>query len=181
MVCRKNQDPKELRDLLQYEEDTGKLFWKIRPDWMFEHVRTARRWNGRFAGKEAFTALAGTGYRYGSIHKKMYGATRVIWAVKTGEWPKGEVDHINGDILDNRWENLRIATHSQNGKNRGAPSNNTSGYKGVSFHRKNGKWRAAIHSEGKKYHLGYFNSAELASQAYEEAAKIHHGNFARIS
>lgn len=171
----------DLKKYLICDPDRGVLFWKHRPREMFTSECSFRSWNTKYAGREAFTSCDSDGYRHGKILGFSFRAHRVIWAVKTGEWPKGEVDHINGDILDNRWENLRIATHSQNMKNRGAPSNNTSGYKGVSFHRKKGKWRAAIHSEGKKYHLGYFNSAELASQAYEEAAKIHHGNFARIS
>lgn len=88
-----------------------------------------------------------------------------------------EVDHRNGDTLDNRRSNLRICTHAENLRNRKHHSNNTSGYKGV--YQKRGKWGAAIGVNYKRIHLGYFATAEEAGQAYDTAAQHYHGQFAR--
>lgn len=90
-----------------------------------------------------------------------------------------QVDHINGDSLDNRQENLRIATMSQNGMNRTKQRNNSSGYKGVSWNSKNRKWIAQIVASGKYYYLGCFGTAELAYEAYCFAAARLHERFAR--
>lgn len=90
-----------------------------------------------------------------------------------------DVDHINGDGLDNRRCNLRIATRSQNMMNMRLPSNNTSGFKGVSWSKKAHKFKAYIQLQGKSYHLGYFNDPADAHAAYCEAAKLHFGEYAR--
>jgi hypothetical protein len=86
------------------------------------------------------------------------------------------VDHINGDRLDNRKINLRVCTDSQNLMNRGAQSNNTSGFKGVSFHQ--GKWRAIITFQKKTKHLGYYPTPREAHEAYCLCADMLHGEFA---
>lgn len=92
-----------------------------------------------------------------------------------------EVDHINGSGLDNRKENLRICTHSQNHMNSRRQSNNTSGYKGVCFYKRVKKWIAYIKYNKKRVHLGYFNAREDAALAYNEAARKYHGEFARLN
>jgi len=94
---------------------------------------------------------------------------------------KTEVDHKNGDALDNRKQNLRKSTHAQNMCNVGTPSNNTSGFKGVSWGRRENKWRSYITLHGKQKHLGFFPNKEDAAHAYDEAAKILHGEFARLN
>jgi hypothetical protein len=95
--------------------------------------------------------------------------------------PEGKmIDHRDGDPRDNRKDLLRLATSAQNLANRGAQSNNTSGHKGVSWHRARKKWLAQIKHEGKNIHLGYFTGLEEAAQAYKEAALKYHGEFARI-
>lgn len=100
------------------------------------------------------------------------------WEV-VGKPEKGfEIDHINGDTLDNRKENLRLATHAQNKHNRGKLKNNTSGIKGICWHKDRRKWHARIGIDGKRIHLGLFPTKELASQAYKDAAKKYHKQFA---
>lgn len=91
------------------------------------------------------------------------------------------IDHINGDKLDNRKDNLRVTTPSQNAMNRGSQSNNSSGYKGVIYDKARGKWRAEICFRGNRKHLGRFETAELAALAYNEAAIKYHGEFAYLN
>jgi hypothetical protein len=94
-----------------------------------------------------------------------------------------EIDHVNGDGLDNRRENLRVATHAQNASNRGVRVNNTSGFKGVhANHSGRGKqWFAYITTNYKRQHLGMFGTAEEAARAYDAAAVRLHGEFARLN
>lgn len=92
--------------------------------------------------------------------------------------PGALVDHINGDGLDNRRSNLRVCSTSQNGHNRPKTSRNSTGYKGVSWHKRYRKFAANICHERKQYSLGRFDSKEDAARAYDEAARILHGEFA---
>jgi hypothetical protein len=95
--------------------------------------------------------------------------------------PEGKfIDHRNGNPLENRKAFLRVATDSQNQYNRGIPSHNTSGHKGVSWHKPKEKWLARIRHEGKRIHLGYFTDIEEAAQAYKEAAVKYHKEFANF-
>ena len=94
--------------------------------------------------------------------------------------PDMEVDHWNLNKLDNRRLNLRICTFSENQRNRGKLSNNTSGFKGVSWHKRAHKFRAQIKLNGKQKSLGCYPTAEEASAAYVKAAHELHGNFARV-
>ncbi len=86
-------------------------------------------------------------------------------------------DHWNGIELDNRRDNLRFATVSQNGANRKISKNNKCGYKGVCFH--NGKYQASIRANDNNIYLGRFDTPQQANQAYAEAAAKHFGQFAR--
>jgi hypothetical protein len=93
---------------------------------------------------------------------------RLAWLYMTGAWPTAEIDHINGDGRDNRWQNLRNATHSLNQQNRKrAQSNNTSGELGVSRFRN--KYRAQINALGKRHYIGYFDTVAEAAEAYRRA------------
>lgn len=96
--------------------------------------------------------------------------------------PGEEVDHINGVKNDNRRANLRLATRSQNMRNvRGLMSNNTSGYRGVSWHKRTKKWSAQIGFDGRAKFLGYFTTAEAAAEAYRIAAIELYGEFSPFS
>lgn len=173
--------PEKIRELLRYEPETGRLFWKERPNDMFNLPREHIRWNSRYADKEAFASCQSNGYRIGHIHSRKYYAHRVIWVLIHGDWPRCEIDHINGINGDNRIENLREASKAQNQRNKGMMANNTSGFKGVSWNSRAKKWQALIAKGGKNRNLGQFDTPEAAHAAYCEAAKKYHGEFARTS
>lgn len=176
--------PEVLRQLLSYDPETGKLFWKVRePKWFKSdgHCgarRAAAIWNARYANKEAFTTIS-HGYPSGAIFNRRYEAHRVIWALVYGSWSEKEIDHIDGSRGNNSLINLREATSSQNKMNCGLQSNNTSGFKGVNFHSRLNRWRAYIKVNRQSKHLGYFGTREEAAAAYRVASRELHGEFAR--
>lgn len=102
---------------------------------------------------------------------------RVIINAPTGM----DVDHINGDGLDNRKINLRLVTDSENQQNRHRLSLNTSGFRGVTWHKQACKWQAGIKRNGKSYHLGLYTSPEDAARAYDEGARRIYGRGARTN
>lgn len=91
------------------------------------------------------------------------------------------VDHINGDGLDNRRCNLRPATAATNARNVGLRSHNTSGYKGVTWHKAGRKWMAQLRVDGRQVYLGLFTDPAEAASAYDAAALEHFGEFARTN
>lgn len=113
--------------------------------------------------------------RIGFLRRKNEYLHRVIMNAQDGE----QIDHIDGNGLNCTRTNMRKATHSENLRNRGAPKDNTSGYKGVSF--RLGRWRAQIVVNDKQIYLGTFDTPEQAAKAYNEAAVKHHGKFAHIN
>lgn len=157
----------ELKSRLHYNPETGLFTW----------IKTKR---ADFAGVNA-GCLNIFGYVFIKINRVVYKAHRLAFLYITGEWPNQRVDHINAIKSDNRWCNLREATNAQNMQNTDKQSNNTSGFKGVDFDKKRKKWRARCKYCGKRYNLGLYDSAYLASQAYENFAKIHYGEFYRKS
>lgn len=92
-----------------------------------------------------------------------------------------EVDHRNGNSLDNRRENLRHSTHSENARNRGKQRNNSSGFKGVYWYKRSHKWRAQIQLDGKMRYIGYFNNLVDAARAYDKKARELHGRFCHLN
>lgn len=99
-----------------------------------------------------------------------------------GDIPKGLcVDHINGDTLDNRRCNLRLATLSQNNANTGLCKKNATGFKGVVFHKKRKKWDVRLSFMGKRLHIGTFTNPQEAARAYDVAAIKHFGAYARTN
>ena len=145
------------RELLDYSPATGEFTWKQR--------RSSRSPIGGIAG-----TAHNCGYWQIQIDRKLHLAHRLAWLLQTGQWPTCEVDHINGIPSDNRWSNLREATHTENMWNIKVPATNTSGYLGVSWDVQAGKWRASIRIAGKKKVLGLFRTPEAAALAYSEAA-----------
>jgi hypothetical protein len=116
--------------------------------------------------------------RYSDGMTRILPLHRLLMGLQYGD--KQMVDHINGNPLDNRKDNLRVCNKSENGCNRGKPINNTSGYKGVHLHKETGKWRAEIRHKGKRHSLGLHATPELASDAYVKATMKYHGKFAYL-
>jgi hypothetical protein len=163
-------DARYLRTRLRYEPDTGKLFWREVGRDEFANDQHWKRFNAKYAGKAA-GAVNGEGYLFISIHYKRYSAHRIAWAIQTGDWPKNQIDHINGDRADNRIENLRDVTQSENGKNQRRNRFNKSGRAGVCWHRRDGRWTANIRHDGRLIHLGNFADFSAAAAAREAAEK----------
>ena len=156
-----------LNHLFEYDKETGNLIWKIKPSSRGHSVKV-----GDIAG-----TLKSHGYLCVGINYNSYRAHRLIFLMHKGYLPK-TIDHINGDKLDNRIENLRAATVGQNQHNRKTNANNTSGYKGVGWSKAQKKWVARITLERKNIHLGYFANVEEAAEVVRKAREELHGSFA---
>ncbi|HZS57510.1 MAG TPA: HNH endonuclease [Bryobacteraceae bacterium] len=156
-----------IQDLLRYEPETGRLYWRV------GHHRIVA---GQIAGSRHLC-----GYWSIVVARRRYLAHRIAWFLFYGEWPISRIDHINGDGCDNRIKNLRLATNSENLANGCLRSSNTSGFKGVSYIKAEGRWRSSIMKDGKQHHLGRFDNPEAAHNAYLLAAQRLFGEFARAA
>ena len=112
-----------------------------------------------------------SGYIALSVGGKKALGHRIAWLFAHGEFAQGNIDHINRDKSDNRIANLRLATFEQNAQNRLKNSKNTSGFKGVTWHKRDERWQAAITIKGKVLYLGQYKVLNDASRAYIEASK----------
>lgn len=155
----------------------GRLIWKER-EVVTQYHKT---WNAKYPGKFADTKQDKKLYRMVMIDGVYYKAHRIVWAI-CNQLDPGEmdIDHKNTVKYDNRIENLRLADFSQNKYNKGISSNNSSGYKGVSWFKREKKWVAQIWVRGRKKVIGYFNKAEDAHAAYVKESSILHGEFGRV-
>lgn len=159
---------------LSYDPKTGILIWKDAGPEFFETKNAWAIWNRRFAGTRAGSYHHRSGYRriclaVGGKKKRIIAEHRIAWLLAYGEWPRGEVDHINGDRSDNRLCNLREVDPASNMKNKATYSNNTTGACGIGWHKKNRKWTAYITADGKRKHLGCYGSIEEAVAARKAA------------
>lgn len=160
-----------LKKIAEYCPDTGVVKWKDRGPELFpkagdwaQHVSS--RWQKFRAGN-----VVGTKTQYGYlttyIDKKTYFVHRLAWALHYGEWPKGQIDHINGVKDDNRIENLRDVCSSVNAKNKRKSRRNSSGFIGVDYVKKSKRWRARISTGGRRIEIGQYKTPEEAAKAYE--------------
>ncbi|MBB4859605.1 hypothetical protein HNO88_002934 [Novosphingobium chloroacetimidivorans] len=169
--------PEELRQLLEYNPDTGSLIWRERPLALFvarggKHPhRTCAKWNAQFAGKEAFIGLDGGGYRQGTIFRRYFKANRVAWAIHHGVWPTHQIGHADGDASNIRINNLSDVPHVQVQRNCRLSKANRSGVPGVSWNKVHGKWQAFIGENGRTKSLGAFARLEDAAAARKQAER----------
>ena len=149
-----------LRELFDYDPETGVFVWRVRP-------------NGRVPAGSIAHHIDNAGYNRIGLDRRLHAAHRLAWVYMTGSHPLGQIDHINGIRHDNRWVNLRDVSKTRNIQNqRVAHSQNNTGYLGVSP--KNNKWQASIRVLNKQHYLGVFATPALAHQAYVEAKRIFH-------
>ena len=146
----KNISP--MTDNLSYDPDTGIFTWKVS--------------RGRCKAGDQAGTLDDEGYRSIQIDGKKIRAASIAWFIMKGCWPD-QVDHIDRNPDNNRWKNLRETTHQQNCYNR--KRTQASGFTGV--YPKGKRWVSKIRLDGKNHHLGTFDTPELASAAYQQAAK----------
>ena len=163
----------ELLELLDYNPETGEFRWRV---------------NGRKRKKGKLAGSKGGGrngqYLRVKINYVAYYAHILAWFYVHGYWPENQIDHWDGDTVNNRIKNLREATNQQNQGNRKLNENNTSGYKGVVWFTNDQGWSAwasRIWVNGRMLNLGYFDSKEDAALCYNEAALGYFGEYARLN
>lgn len=163
MTADRTLTAERLREVLAYNPNTGQF------------SRDGRVVPGSRAGRG--------GRRQLCIDGRMFYAHRLAWLYVHGEWPAAQIDHINGDVDDNRMANLRLATNAQNAQNRRSTSRNRAGRVGVTYDRRSGRrpWRARIMTDGRMVSLGHFATADEAVAAYEEAKRRMHPFWARAA
>ena len=192
MTSKPLPSPALLRNLIEYNPTTGKLYWKERTPDLFKTTRgkklrtaehSCKQWNQKYVGQEAFTTTAAChgGALVGTLLCRTMLAHRVAFAVYHGRWPQAEIDHINGDRRDNRISNLREASPSDQSRNMPLSRVNKSGRIGVFWITRLSKWGASIQVNGVSRWLGYHDSFDAAVSAREAAEKEHgfHENHGR--
>lgn len=157
-----------LHELLRYDPETGYLLWRI--------DRGGRR--AARVGDRAGTTTP-LGYRAICIDRLHHLEHRVIWKMHTGADPEKCIDHIDGNSLNNKLGNLRLANVSENLRNSRLRSDSSTGIKGISFDHKRLKWRAVIMVQQKYIQVGRFSNLDDAVRELGSAREKYHGDFAR--
>lgn len=157
-----------VRFLFDYDRSSGVLRWRVGIG--------GRTKSGSVAG---CASTHGRGYVTVRLFGRRFFAHVLAWVIVRGRWPNHPIDHVNNQPGDNRWCNLRKADESENRANSGRYANNTSGFKGVHFNARRGKYLATITYRGKTTALGAFDDPKTAGAAYRDAARRIHGQFAR--
>lgn len=157
-----------LKQWFNYDHVTGVLTWRMSN----RYVKAGKR--AGFVGVK--------GYRFVKLYGTVYPEHHLAWVIHHGKWPDDGfvLDHLNGNKADNSIANLRLATVTQNAANSKRRAANTSGYKGVSWHKRDKVWFAGIGVNGKNIHLGSFTSRESAAEAYRDAAVKYFGEYANF-
>lgn len=183
MAARQYPTTEYLRQAFDYRD--GKLFWRVRPTDHFKNSHGQRLFNSRYSGKLAGRLNTVVSNKQNSrwvlfVDKKYYMRSVIVW-LWHGKKLNSCIDHENRNSLDDRIENLREATLFQNQQNKNKYRNNKSGYKGVSWNKKSGKWAAVILANGSTYYLGFYSDIKDAVIAYNKKASELHGEFAFLN
>ncbi len=171
-----------LRQLLDYDPETGLLTWRERDaSWFTDGKKQtakdfATRWNSAYSGKPALNSQ-NNGYRIGTLLGRRYQSHRVIWKLIYGTDPQA-IDHINGDGSDNRISNLRSVSHEQNMRNTKRRVDNTTGFVGVERYQGT-RWVVKLSNK----HIGLFDCIGQAIKARRDAERKHgfHENHGRAA
>ena len=170
-MSKTNPTPEYLRQCFQYDAETGKLWWRIRPIAHFADRASRDAFTKRNGRKRAGLLDKTNGYRRVVLDGRVYREHRLILALATGAWPEDDVDHINHVRDDNRLENLRVAGKKHNGRNHSLYRSNKSGVSGVYWH--HGAWKARIRPDGRTVYLGTFQKLDDAKAAVIKARAEH--------
>jgi len=163
-----------LKEFLDYNQETGVFVWKERDVSYFKLEWHQKKWNTRYAGKVAGCTKP-DGYKYVAIFKHLYYAHRLAWLYVYGEWPKNDVDHIDGNPSNNKISNLRDISRSLNGQNqRKAQKRSKSGLLGACWCPRDEVWVSQIFANGKRHFLGNFQDKYSAHEAYVQAKRRLH-------
>jgi len=157
-----------LLELFIYDPETGALTWRTSPRYGINA--------GYRAGNENLSRPEQP-YRQIYLNGKNYRSARLVWFYMTGVLPKKEIDHRNGNPLDDTWSNLRLATSTQNKANQKLRCDNKTGYKGV--HRHHNRFLARARIDGKYKYRGMFDTAEEAAAHCRKVTREVHGEYAR--
>lgn len=161
-----------LKSILDYNPDSGVFIWKVSSKNNQHDLGSEAGCRANHGSKSDYIIIG--------IDKEIYRAHRLAFLYMTGAAPY-HVDHKDRDGTNNRWDNLRSASKQSNAANTGKRSDNTSGYKGVSYRsdaRRIKKWRAHIYKDGKQVCIGTYSTKDEAAKAHDEAAVEHFGEFA---
>ena len=175
-MIRKLPSVKYLNASFLYEPATGKLYWKNRPKNHFKRPAAAAKWNKRFAGTEALAS--GRRYKYGNLNNAYCTAHRVIWKMVTKKEPPKFLDHKDRNKKNNRFDNLRPATFSQNAVNRDRTRANSSGHTGVSWSAVNRNWVVQAGGRAEGRYRGAFSNKRAAIAFRKQIVKETYGEFA---
>lgn len=165
-----------LDECLVYDLDTGNFLWKKRPLKHFKSYGWWNCWNRRWSGTQA-GSFDSKGYKMICIDKKVYRSHRLAWFITYGEWPRSEIDHIDRNKRNNRINNLREATRSQNELN-SSVTNGKSGIRGVWWNTQNRTWIARITCNYRTIYLGSFKNKNDAIATRRVAERKYYGEFA---
>ena len=163
-----------LREFFDYDPSTGILLWRKRDPHHFVSPRLCKSWNGTFAGKPVGW-LNANGYLATKINTKSFLVQRIIWKMVTGDEPPEQIDHRDGNRINNRFENFREASALESARNRFVHKNNKLGLKGVT--KRGNTYIARIYLRGNDIYIGTFKTSAEASRAYENKAEELFGKF----
>lgn len=143
--------------LLSYDPVVGVLRWRARPASLFPSTQGAEYWNATYAHQIAGSPPRVGRYSRITIFNHHYRTHHVIWFYMTGAWPEDLIDHIDHEPSNNRWDNLRLASHATNARNRSMQHNNASGVNGIDWYARDSLWRVRVKpADGPQKHIGYF-------------------------